>query len=376
MIKTDTPMAKPGEIIKQELHERGISQKEFAKAAGIGQSHVSDILSGRRRITLSLAVKIEELLGIPSQLIIASQTTLELASLTSDGNKSEECAAKEKLDKIDSVVSVKSLLKFLKRRFKTNVSKLKALEKYYNLTGDVVDGLNSISKGCYRKSMVTGLDKRMIDTWVVMAHACSNTYKPKGVFDISNIRDLCTEVAILLHNNEANLINHLVALLSENGIGLIRINKVERASIDGYSFFNKGVPYIVLTCRYDRIDNLAFTLLHELGHLALGHTSVHSSQLNIDLRSEDEEYLDAREEEANNFAGEILIPGDLWKFAPSMSINPRIIQNRYMKWAQSKNLNPWIVLGRVSHETGMYKFRSDDTRKINGGKEECYEIVL
>jgi hypothetical protein len=32
-------------------------------------------------------------------------------------------------------------------------------------------------------------------------------------------------------------------------------------------------------------------------------------------------------------------------------------------------LNPWIVLGRVSHETGMYRFTSDSSRSINKGKE-------
>ena len=29
------------------------------------------------------------------------------------------------------------------------------------------------------------------------------------------------------------------------------------------------------------------------------------------------------------------------------------------------NKNKWIVLGRASHETNIYMFKSDDTRKIN-----------
>ena len=29
-----------------------------------------------------------------------------------------------------------------------------------------------------------------------------------------------------------------------------------------------------------------------------------------------------------------------------------------------KGLNKWIVLGRISYETGMYKFRSDESRRI------------
>jgi HTH-type transcriptional regulator/antitoxin HigA len=50
-------------------------------------------------------------------------------------------------------------------------------------------------------------------------------------------------------------------------------------------------------------------------------------------------------------------------------LNPYVIQKKYTQWAKSKGLNPWIVLGRVSHETGMYRFTSDSSRSINKGKE-------
>ena len=45
-------------------------------------------------------------------------------------------------------------------------------------------------------------------------------------------------------------------------------------------------------------------------------------------------------------------------------INPFLIQRDYTKWAIDNNINKWIVLGRISKETGMYRFKSDSYRKV------------
>ncbi|MDE7442393.1 MAG: HigA family addiction module antidote protein [Muribaculaceae bacterium] len=370
-------ISSPGELIKSELQERHITQKDFAEAVGIVQSHLSDILKGRRRITLSIAIKTEDLLGISSHTLMNLQTAQDIVIKDRGCSDQTELKARSELDIIDSVISVKTLLKRLHIKLKTNVEKVKALQSFYGVSSsNVKDLAYSFTCGCYRKSSSTGMDKRMIDSWVVIARATSRKLKPAGHFDMGNIDKLCEAVAALLHRNEGSVLCDLRNLLSYYGIGLLQIDKVDHASIDGYSFFSEGIPYIALTCRYDRIDNLAFTVLHELGHIALGHTTERKSQLNIDIRSFDEEFEDNIEEQANKFAGEILIPSSVWQFAPKMSLIPYIIQSRYTEWAHSKKLNPWIVLGRLSHETGMYKFRSDDSRKIRGGKEGlCYELT-
>ena len=50
----------PGMMVKPELVERGITQKEFAKMLGIQASHLSEVLNGKRALSTDLAVKIEE----------------------------------------------------------------------------------------------------------------------------------------------------------------------------------------------------------------------------------------------------------------------------------------------------------------------------
>ena len=56
----------PGSILKEELVERGIPQKQFAKDIEMQPSHLCEIIKGKRSITKPVADKLEEILGIPS----------------------------------------------------------------------------------------------------------------------------------------------------------------------------------------------------------------------------------------------------------------------------------------------------------------------
>ena len=53
----------PGEILGEELKDRGISQKLFASRIGMQPSHLSALIHGTRNFTSSVASKIES--GLP-----------------------------------------------------------------------------------------------------------------------------------------------------------------------------------------------------------------------------------------------------------------------------------------------------------------------
>lgn len=61
-----TMAVSPGNILREELRERRISQKELAERIGIQPSHLSEIIRGKRDISRRVADKLEHELGIPS----------------------------------------------------------------------------------------------------------------------------------------------------------------------------------------------------------------------------------------------------------------------------------------------------------------------
>ena len=63
----------PGEVIKDELEERGISQRKFADSIGIGYSVLNEILNGRRSISTTSALMFEAALDIPADSLLKMQ---------------------------------------------------------------------------------------------------------------------------------------------------------------------------------------------------------------------------------------------------------------------------------------------------------------
>ena len=55
----------PGEILREELRERGIKQKEFAQSMDMSLSYINRFINGKRNLTEGLAIKLENILGIP-----------------------------------------------------------------------------------------------------------------------------------------------------------------------------------------------------------------------------------------------------------------------------------------------------------------------
>ena len=55
----------PGEILDEELKERGIKQKDLAAKIGIRASHLNELIKGKRSFTVEFSMALEKELGIP-----------------------------------------------------------------------------------------------------------------------------------------------------------------------------------------------------------------------------------------------------------------------------------------------------------------------
>lgn len=64
----------PGEVIKDELIARGITQKEFAARIDVPYTMLNDILNERRPLSVSVALYIESALGISADLLMGLQS--------------------------------------------------------------------------------------------------------------------------------------------------------------------------------------------------------------------------------------------------------------------------------------------------------------
>ena len=69
----------PGSILQEELKERGIKQKDFAKEIGMKAPHLSALIHGNRNITTSIASRLEAVLAIPASIWLNLQNRYDLS---------------------------------------------------------------------------------------------------------------------------------------------------------------------------------------------------------------------------------------------------------------------------------------------------------
>lgn len=69
----------PGDVLKEEIESRNISQKKFSELLGIPYIQLNEILNGRRAVTTDFALVIEAALGINPEMLINMQKRYDMA---------------------------------------------------------------------------------------------------------------------------------------------------------------------------------------------------------------------------------------------------------------------------------------------------------
>ncbi len=74
----------PGEMLKDELEARGISQRKFAEVIDCSYSVLNEILNGKRPVTTEYALKVEAATGIKAHIWLELQADYNLQTAKSD----------------------------------------------------------------------------------------------------------------------------------------------------------------------------------------------------------------------------------------------------------------------------------------------------
>ena len=69
----------PGEVLKEELEVRKISQKHFADCIGMSYTMLNEILNGKRAVTNEFALIVEAALGINPEVLMNLQNRYNMA---------------------------------------------------------------------------------------------------------------------------------------------------------------------------------------------------------------------------------------------------------------------------------------------------------
>ncbi len=82
----------PGEILKEEIEYRGLSQRQLAKEMGVSPSLLNEILNGKRGLSAEYALLFEAALGIDAEPLIKIQADYDMQRIKSNQSFLERLA--------------------------------------------------------------------------------------------------------------------------------------------------------------------------------------------------------------------------------------------------------------------------------------------
>lgn len=87
----------PGEILKDEIEYRGISQRKLAKQMGLAYSALNEILNARRPLTEKTALLFEAALGVDAEPLMRLQLKYNMQTTRKDSSFMERLAQVRKV---------------------------------------------------------------------------------------------------------------------------------------------------------------------------------------------------------------------------------------------------------------------------------------
>lgn len=353
-----------GEYIKDELDARGMLQKELAKMTGIQTSVLNDIIKGKRDLTAEHSVLIGNALGINDDFFYDLQKQYDMDRARLSERVAQQAAAITIWNVLKQFISEKFFKKMgvLTSDIKRDVEVMFEIFGVKNLDEFLVLQEQEARIAYYKKSDKLATNEADLFSWKYYSIYEAKKKQLEAGFEKTNIDPLCDELNVIFAEN-VDVVNRTMAACEKAGIKFLIMKKEGQVPVDGMSFWQGKNPTAVLTMRRGTIDDFAFALMHELGHIML-HLDVGDK---VFVSISDEEIVDIYEKEADGFARNKLIPADKWKSfrQRTKNVSPYQIQPYIQRFSKENGINAQVVLGRYMFDTQCFNLRSTFGRSIN-----------
>lgn len=309
------------EAIKFRMQELGLSPRQLEPYIG-SRARVSEVLSGKRSLSIDMIRALHDGLGIPFDSLISGRTRSQSAELSVTSfavKKLNSYGIMLKPNEIESLIGT-ALAPALLRKTRSHRATLKT-------------------------------DQSALTLWqaaVLKKAEASSANVPFRLADLS--LEAIRQIAIL--SSKPNGPSRAICSLREKGITTIILPPLPGTFLDGAVMLDrKERPVIGLTLRHDRVDNFWFTLLHEVAHVCLHYGALLKDRSafidDIEINSED-----LCEKQADDLARRSLIPD---------SVLTQVVWSEFSTLdditavASRARVHIAVVAGRWQREHGNYR---------------------
>lgn len=326
----------PGETIKEQLEDRGMSQLEFADRMGYSTKFISQLLNGKVALTHPTALRLESVLGIPARFWNNLEVLYQedLARIDQHRELEAEVALASSFPYADMVKKGWIAAK------RSPIEKVDELRRFFEVAS--LKQVNHVRKlaPVFRKADHGKASEFALSAWLQKGYLEARRIQTKP-FNRSRLKSIIHEMRSFANKAPGDFLPKLTALLAECGVALVLLPHLQDTYAHGATTWDsKTKAIIALTLRGKDADKFWFSLFHEVGHLCLHPYDNTFIQL-------DESVADAREAEADEFASDVLIPRDAYQQFVQRNI---YTQSSIQELASFCSIPAGIVVGRLQHE--------------------------
>ena len=331
----------PGDTLQETIDALGLSQKELSERTGLADKTINQIIKGVAPITAETSLLLERVTGVTAGFWnnLEANYRERLARLQ---------AAKDMEDQVEWVrqfsyskmVSLK-----LVQPAKLPSERVEKLVNYFGVASSV-EWKQTYSElaGAARESKKYLSDLGDLSAWLrageilAQRRACESYDRAKFIETLQQIRGLSAM-------NPVEIWGQVEELCAKAGVAVVLVPPLPKTHIYGFTrWLTPQKALIQLSLRYKTDDMLWFTLFHEAAHILL-----HGKK---DVFLECRGNRDGKEDEANQWAAETLIPSKEWSRFMS-SRNDRITVFEIRSFARELGIAPSIVLGPLQHRSAV-----------------------
>lgn len=339
----------PGATIKEQLNDRGMSQKEFATRMDMSEKHISKLINGEVQLTPETAVRLEMVLGVPAKfwnnLEAIYREKIIKAKAENAMDADIELAKQFPYNEMAKIGWVP----------KTREAKEKVinLRKYFEVVELSLIESEQITRIACRRLAITEKSDLALMAWAQEAKIKARDIETAPV-NIKGLISAMPGIRKMTVLKPGEFCPQLVKCLADCGIALVFLPHLKGSFLQGASFLDGNKIVVGLTVRGKDADKFWFSLFHEFAHITLGHVGKPNGT------SEDDEKA------ADKWSGDTLISSDDFE---SFRKEQDYSEKSVLQFAKTQGIAPGIVVGRMQLE-GMIKYSM-----LNHLKEK-YEIAV
>lgn len=336
----------PGESIREQLENRGLSQKEFALRMGMSEKHISKLINGKTELTPPTAQKLESVLGIPARFWSNLEVIYreKLAKAQSENEMSKDIEVSKNFPYAQMVK-----FKWVKKTEKS-IERVEQLRKFFEVANlGVIDNLK-IPGIAYRITDKSKKSDYALAVWAQRARIEAREIECSAI-NIQGLEKSLSSIRALTREMPEVFCPKLREILAACGIVIVFLPHIGGSFLHGASFIDGNHIVMGLTVRGKDADKFWFSLFHEIHHILAG--DINNNSL---ITPEQENACDL-------FAQNQLIPESDYKHF----VERRVFTSQSIcSFANLVSIDRGIVVGRLQKENYIpyNRFNNLKTRYI------------